>query len=97
MDSIPSAFTYGPAFPSTLNLPPSSPYSTYPQNRVRNSEYHRHSSIKVVNPDWGPVTLIAVSDSNLEGVVGTRGVSHVTTSFVFLRVSSLRFRVLLQV
>ena len=50
-----------------------------------------------LNPDWDPVTLIAVSDSNLEGVVGKRGVSHVTTSFVFLRVSSLRFRVLLQV
>ncbi|KAH9968567.1 beta-lactamase superfamily domain-containing protein [Russula compacta] len=57
--------TYWPAFPANLHFPTFTGIPSIPIERVRASESHPHSPIKVVKPDWGYSTATS-SEPNLK-------------------------------
>jgi hypothetical protein len=59
-----------PFFSAALNLSSISTFLTNPSIsfvRVRNSEIHLHSPVKVIKPDWGhSISTVAFSEANLK-------------------------------
>jgi hypothetical protein len=107
-DSIPGTSTYLPAFPNTLNLSTFLTIPNIPLERVRNSISHPHPPVKVIKPDWGNSTSnSASSNPNLKATWLGHAVRRSspfsvphhfnTLFFLFPRVSSSSFRVLLEV